>query len=306
MSDAGTASVQATQLAAWGSGRVNSIAVDATSIYLTGDGLVGDTGGGTIMRMPKTGGTPSVLVSKQDEPGSIAVDGKNIYWATKTALMKAELDGREVTRLVASRDSLRNVTLDASNVYWTATPKTGRNAGRVMKLAKVGGRPVTLASEQNNPGSLALVSDTLYWTGGAQICKLPLAGGSPTALISSEPDLTDMAVDGTNVYWMTWTNATLTVKQMPLSGGAPLVLASRADSYSGMMAVAGRYVYWTTRDNEVNRTPIGGGPTEVLNTETMYFDVFDLAVDDSSVYWADFAIWNMQHSTVSRVMRAAR
>ena len=287
---------------------MGSIAVDASSIYCTGDGLVGDTSGGTIMRVSKTGGDPVVLVSKQDEPGSIAVDDKNIYWVTTTNLMKAALDGKDVTRLVASQDILSDVTLDASNVYFTAVPKTRSNAGKVLKLPKTGGRPVTLASAQNDPGSLALESGALYWTGRAQIWKLPLAGGAPAVLVSSEPDLTDMAVDSANVYWMTWThtNSTLTIKQMPLSGGAPRVLVSRADSYSGILTVAGRYVYWTTRYDEVNRTPVGGGPTEVLNTETMYFDAFDLAVDDSSVYWTDFAIWNMQHSTIARVMRAPR
>ena len=59
--------------------RFSAIVVDAMNVYWTNDNA------GTVLKMPKTGGTPVALAIGQTTPSGIAVDSKYVYWANNAA-----------------------------------------------------------------------------------------------------------------------------------------------------------------------------------------------------------------------------
>jgi hypothetical protein len=63
------------------------MAFDDTNLYWTNSG--GNVPGtGSVMMVPKRGGTPVVLASGQSSPGAITVDSLALYWTTSTAIME--------------------------------------------------------------------------------------------------------------------------------------------------------------------------------------------------------------------------
>jgi hypothetical protein len=56
-----------------------ALKVDSGNVYATIDDGNGPTG--SVVRVPVTGGTPTVLASSEWGPYGLAVDGNCVYWA---------------------------------------------------------------------------------------------------------------------------------------------------------------------------------------------------------------------------------
>src|SRR5262249_36055869 len=108
----------------------NGIAVNGQAIYFVNDG------GGTVMRMPLTGGTPTAIASAQQGPTSIALDSTYAYWTNHDdgTLMYAPLLGNGgPIPLVSGQTNITGIALDANYVYFTTHQSTN---GMVKKVAK--------------------------------------------------------------------------------------------------------------------------------------------------------------------------
>jgi hypothetical protein len=164
------------------------LAVDATSIYFAGPGL---------MKAPLGGGSASVLAASSAY--EIALDDANVYWTDDTGFVLAvPKAGGSYTQL-ATGQGPAGIAVDGTNVYYTTSD------GTVWKVAKDGSSPaVALANDAGNePWGIAVDATDVYYVTNEKgtVEKVPIAGGCATILASGQAEPQGIAVDGSNVYW---------------------------------------------------------------------------------------------------------
>jgi hypothetical protein len=147
------------------------LAVDATSVYWGGS--VG------VMKMPKSGGTPTTLVSTSSYVANLAVNATNVYWIGSGGVMKVPVAGGAVTPLADGSATYGGGSMafavDATNAYWITNGAVG-TPQRVMRVPLSGGTPTTLLS-----GGTALLPGGTGWGSG------PVMAVSATSLYWTEP-----------------------------------------------------------------------------------------------------------------------
>jgi len=139
------------------------LALDPTTLYVGVNGT--GTGGGEIFRCPLTGCAPGPTpVQAATTPLAIAMDDANAYWATDTAIMKADRASGNVVALATAQRQPKSLVVDNGKVYWT-----NYQGGTVASCAIEGcnATPSSVATNQTNPWFLAVDATSLYWTSAA-------------------------------------------------------------------------------------------------------------------------------------------
>ncbi len=129
----------------------SAVAVDNASIYwlISGSDGIDHYYDGAVMKMPKSGGTPTQLTPSLGIAVAIAVDANAIYWADDIvspddtpacgqdgAIRKIGLTGGSMTT-IARTGHPEALTVDENNIYWTGNDGTGSDfVGTVNKAPK--------------------------------------------------------------------------------------------------------------------------------------------------------------------------
>jgi hypothetical protein len=232
------------------------IAIDATSVYAT---IPSEQ---KVLKISKSGGTPTVLASNEPGAALIAVDADNVYWTTYSssvcpdqgpcipdgAIKKAPKTGGAPKTIASQLENPGGLAVDGTNVYWTS-PGSNYFQGAVYKVPLDGGTPVPLAAKETGVrDAIAISATNVYWVqtsladggGGSAIVTVPIEGGAITQVIASNGPL---ATDRTYLYFVDQYR----IMKIPLAGGAPVTITIKGNLAPGALAVDATNVYWTNQ-----------------------------------------------------------
>jgi hypothetical protein len=247
--DLGTGS--ASQVAA-GQSAAQGLVVDSTSVY-----WVTCKNPGAIVKAPIFGGgMPSQLVGNLVNPCSLAIDGGNLYYASRGG-GGTQPTGSIVELPAAGGTSTPVVTSVAPDAIAVLNGVLCYAAGGSVITQQVGSSShTTLANAQVGLTGLAVDTVFAYWASGGgpgTVLKAPLTGGSST-IVAPVNVPGAVAADGPYVYWVDAGTVDIStgepnpdgaVLKAPITGGSPVILASGQTSPSHLV-VFGLFAYWTT------------------------------------------------------------
>jgi hypothetical protein len=207
---------------------------------------------------------------------------------------------------VTSGAAVNTGILTATTTY-TLTVTNAVGPATATLTVEVLPMPVTVVSGQNQIGSMAVDSSSVYWTNSLyppSVMKVSSAGGGTPVTLASigqgYSPTSAIAIDSSSVYWTNYTEGT--VMKVALAGGdTPATLAS--DQYfASAIAVDSSDVYWTTYSygtadggtntavqgtGSVMKVAKGGG--DVTTLASGQDEPTTIAVDASSVYWNGYS-----------------
>jgi hypothetical protein len=146
---------------------------------------------------------------------------------------------------------------------------------------------------------LAIDATHVYWTSWdaanpaspGSVAKVPLYGGVATTLASNLPEPMFIALGATAVFWTCPSSISTGIMMVPMTGGAPTLLAS-SDAPGGV-ACDGRNVYWTSESATpygssplIDSIPVAGGSPKSLLSSFFANPLGGIAVDATSIYVA--------------------
>lgn len=226
---------------------------------------------------------PVVLVSNQQGPFGLAIDGTNVYWTNpnggQVRLCAKNGCNNAPTTLASGQSYPYNVVVDGSNAYWTNY--TGTGTVQKCALGGCGNNPTTLASAQVWPNGVAFDASNVYWTdynqnGAVLMCAKGGCGNNPTTLVGPTGWPYQIAADSTNVYY---TGNGARKCAVGGCGNNPTTLINNG---WGGLAVDSTNIYVT--GTGVSRCAIGGCGQNPTMLATTGF-ALGIAVDATDAYW---------------------
>jgi hypothetical protein len=134
------------------------LAVDDNNVYFAA--IDGDIGS-----VPKTGGTPTILVSLEDSTVGLQTDGVHVYWARATGeVKKVATTGGKPDEIVADMTGPTSFGRQGPTLYFTTGDANDgavkAAAGDAMKSSEA-----TVADGVLSPENLSVTTSLAFWTG---------------------------------------------------------------------------------------------------------------------------------------------
>jgi hypothetical protein len=107
----------------------HGVAVDAQNVYWANEN------DGTIVQVPRQGGSVITLATSQLQPVAVAVDAGNVYWVTISGgtVAKVPIGGGPITTIAMGESTPCDIAVDATSVYWVSSGDLMPGAGALKK-----------------------------------------------------------------------------------------------------------------------------------------------------------------------------
>lgn len=139
----------------------SAVVTDAEAIYVT------DSSGNRVLRFGLERAKPKVIAPRQERPFALGIDDANIYFslALKGDLMKVKKSGGTPTKLAAGLVKNARIAVDQKGVFATLAGKGKDAPGSLVKIPNDGGAAVPMASVPSDHfvEVIGLDDKCLYW-----------------------------------------------------------------------------------------------------------------------------------------------
>jgi hypothetical protein len=264
------------------------LAVQASTLYVAHEGLIGEDGIPSYLYVAPLDCTEGEIVSLGlEHVKAVAVDAQNLYIGGDR--IRKRTPNKDLVTLVSASGAVSGLAVDDTSVYWAASD------GTIARVSTAGGSVTVLATGEPQPTSLAIDATHVYWLAytAGELRQMPKAGGAPSTLASGLVAPRGLAADVGGVYWIDGGIGGVAdgaVHKIPSGGGSVTTLASSLWSPRRLVA-NGQDVYWTDSAKLAGNAPAAmiervssqGGNVTVLEAGLPAAD--DLAIDATSVYW---------------------
>jgi len=274
------------------------LSVDNEFVYYGTKGTPPDYPDGILYKIPKSGGTPTVLATALNRPLNIALDDARVYWTNgghpdvaDGSVMSVAKTGGVATTIAGPMTRPGNPVIAGDRIYWTVREQP---LGRIVSARKDGtdAAPVDVVTGINNATDLQRAGDTLVWaTSGLEPMKtdpiVERAGLDGMGRITLAKGIGgpsfQLGISADAVFVGSGTDGT--VRRLPFDLSAPsIVAAALADPQE--VLVDGAMIYVTTGNGRrVVGVPMAGG-TPVIIADGQVNPSY-LAVDADNLYWTD-------------------
>jgi hypothetical protein len=256
-----------------GQGRAFALAVNDDALFWSGDTGV------RRMSLPDGDvrwigdGTPSL---------AMAVDDERVYWAETDRVVWAPVEGGTPRLIATDQRCVFAMATDGRRLFWASIID-----GSVWSWDSETGVILDIAVSQNNPTSLAVHDDHVFWTtGDGRVTSMRTDGSRPRFLADDQPWLSSVAVDGERVYFASGTGSIRSVSRTGgsvdrVADGMPLA------TFAGGIAADDDDVYWITAMPDDSL----GGEVRYLEHGEPGADVVGrtrattVALDRDTIYW---------------------
>lgn len=253
-----------------------------------GGGYVYVVAGG-VVRIDTTTGAKTTFTSSGMFVGA---DGTNAVWADQNGDIYQLAHGAATPKKIAAgvaTGNINSITTDGAHVYWTEY----LNGGKV-KAVDVGSSAVTVANELSPallyPAGLAFAGGSIYVAesdgnqSDGMIKKLG-AGGTASPVIGPLTGPSFPVSDGAHIFWWERSNNDRIVGASLDGTGMKTVAGS---AVSPTLATDGQSLYYVNASGTISKAPVAGGIGTPTALYTFSYTCEALAVDATSVYWADY------------------
>lgn len=177
----------------------NVFAFDADGIYYSDEHWSADVGWlvGTVLRLPRTGGSPRSVAEGLDKVSAIALDDDAVYFVdvqqtgngAQTFIGRVPKVGGEVQHLVDLPSmSVAALAVAGGYVYWTQFDR------QVMRAPALGGSPEPLSTGGAAPFAIAVDGSSVYWLDVGHLgVDCPPSDGQVSRLVLGQPEVTTLA-----------------------------------------------------------------------------------------------------------------